>query len=62
MSDARMRHCGCCGAELGVMTRKEWDPGDTCGAIECERYAREQDQAEREEAHENLDRMNGWGR
>lgn len=60
MSEARMRHCAYCGTELGVMTRREWQPGDTCGARECERDARDSAQAEREEAHERLDRDMGY--
>jgi hypothetical protein len=32
----------------------------TCGKSECERGARDQQQAERDEAHEQLDRDMGW--
>jgi hypothetical protein len=53
-----MRHCNNCGEELG----RSWhrDPYDTCGKRECEREARYQAQADREEAHEQLDRDLGW--
>lgn len=54
----KMRHCFNCGAELG--TYADYDPLDTCGAIECERTARDAMQTEREEAHEKLDRDMGY--
>lgn len=57
---AKMRHCYFCGAELGVYA--DHDRLDTCGKAECERDARDQGQQEREDAHERLDRDNGWGR
>lgn len=60
MSAAKMRHCWFCGAELGVLSRKDWMPGDTCGKPECDREARLQAQADRDEEHERLDRDLGW--
>jgi hypothetical protein len=60
MTEAKMRHCWFCGAELGVLSRKEWEFGDTCGQSECEREARYQREIERAEAHEQLDRDRGW--
>lgn len=62
MAEARMRHCAQCGAELGVIDRRYWMPGDTCGARDCERGAREDEYAQREQGHEDLDNANGWDR
>jgi hypothetical protein len=56
----RERHCRNCGDSLGFVEDRHWHRGDTCGKPECDREAREQDQAEREEAHERLDRDMGW--
>jgi hypothetical protein len=58
MADAKMRHCYNCGAEIGVYAG--YDRLDTCGKQECEREARNAQAQEREEAHERLDRNNGW--
>jgi hypothetical protein len=55
---AKMRHCYFCGDELGVYA--DYDRFDTCGKKECDSDARDSLQAEREEAHEQLDRDNGW--
>lgn len=60
MSTAKMRHCWNCGAEMGVIESKYYDRSDTCGKTECEREARDQARAERDEAHEQLDRDMGW--
>ena len=60
MSEAKMRYCWNCGAQLGLLTRAEWMPSDTCGARDCERAARDADRLEREEAHYELDRDRGW--
>ena len=57
---AKMRHCCNCCAELGVIERRHYDPLDTCGQQECERAAQDADAAERDEAHEQLDRNMGW--
>ena len=58
------RFCFNCGESLGFIENKYWDSRDraTCGKRECEREARYEEEAEREEAHEQLDRDNGWGR
>jgi hypothetical protein len=56
---AKMRFCFYCGAELGCYA--DHDPLDTCGARECERAAQDEIGAMRDEAHERLDRDNGWG-
>ncbi len=56
----RERFCCYCGAGLGFLAARDWEPTDTCGARECERYAREQARAERDEAHRRLDEDLGW--
>lgn len=53
-----MRHCAYCGDEMGCYD--DYHRDDTCGRQECERWAREELQAEREDAHEELDRDMGW--
>lgn len=45
----RMQHCSYCGKELGVY-EKPWRERDTCGERECEREARADERAEREQA------------
>lgn len=55
---SKMRHCFNCGAELGAYD--DYHPLDTCGAHECDRAARDAAYAERDEAHERLDRDMGW--
>jgi hypothetical protein len=54
----KRQYCWWCGEELGVFIA--WGPRITCGKIECEREARYDEQAERQEAHEQLDRDMGW--
>lgn len=54
------RHCFNCGASMGFIENKYYDRRDTCGKRECEREARNEAYAEREEAHEQLDRDMGW--
>jgi hypothetical protein len=56
----KMRYCWNCGAEMGLIGDAYYDRSDTCGRRECERAAQEQAQAEREEAHERLDRDLGY--
>lgn len=62
MSTAKMRHCCYCGAELGLIESRFYDRNDTCGALECEREMHSMLQAERDEAHDQLDRDMGWDR
>lgn len=62
MSTAKERFCWNCGASLGVIENKYYDRSDTCGSLECNREARHAAEAERSEAHEQLDRDNGWDR
>ena len=52
-------HCYYCGEDIGPKDRFS-DRFDTCGRQECERDVRDQMQAEREAAHEQLDRDMGW--
>ncbi len=60
MDKAKMRHCWYCGAELGMIENKYYDRTDTCGRSECDRELRHQMAAERDDAHEQLDRDMGW--
>ena len=53
-------HCYYCGADIGLKDRFS-DRFDTCGDRECERAARDDAFAERDEAHKQLDRNMGWG-
>jgi len=53
-----MRFCFNCGAELGRY--REHDPLDTCGKAECNREAQNAVEAERYEAHRQLDKDRGW--
>ena len=52
-----MADCVYCGEHTGEHAQLS---DDTCGAAECERYIREQQQAEREEAHRRLDEELGY--
>lgn len=54
------RFCWFCGESLGLVEDRNYEPTDTCGRIECEREARAARQAERDEAHDRLDRDMGW--
>lgn len=53
-------YCFNCGEDIGEKDRFS-DPLDTCGRPECNREARNAFEAERAEAHEQLDRDMGWG-
>ena len=55
-----MRYCWYCGAELGVIERRDYQRTDTCGKRECERARADADAEEREEAHRRLDEERGW--
>lgn len=57
---AKTRRCWNCGADMGVIENKFYDSRDTCGKPECERESRDVAYAERDEAHERLDRDMGW--
>lgn len=54
------RFCWVCGVSMGVFENRYYDRHDTCGSPECERDARDAERAERDEAHEQLDRDMGW--
>jgi hypothetical protein len=57
----KMHHCFNCGEELGVYASQScFNELEDCGKLECTRAARDCYQAEREEAHEQLDRDMGW--
>lgn len=56
----KVRHCWNCGADMGFIEDRYFDRMDTCGARECEREARDQFAAERDEAHQRLDEDMGW--
>ena len=58
MGKIKMLHCFNCGAELDEYAY--YDRINTCGKQDCEREARDARAAEREEAHERLDRDRGW--
>lgn len=60
MGKPKERFCWNCGDSMGVIEDKYYDRSDTCGKRECEREARDQARAERDEAHEKLDRDMGW--
>ena len=57
---ARERFCCICGTSLGFLFDREYDRTDTCGSRQCDYEARDMDRAEREEAHERLDRDLGY--
>ncbi len=57
---SRERFCWNCGDSMGVIQDRYYDRGDTCGKAECMREARNEAYAEREDAHEQLDRDMGW--
>lgn len=57
---SRERFCWYCGDSLGVVEGRHYEHTDTCGKRECERAAGDAARAERDEAHEQLDRDRGW--
>lgn len=61
MTTERRHHCYVCGEDMGVYDRRFCDPRDTCGKVECNREAINDERAEREEAHRQLDEDRGWG-
>ena len=60
ITTAKERFCWNCGASIGVVAQHLYDRGDTCGARECDRAARDEAYADREEAHRQLDEDMGW--
>lgn len=61
MPTEKERFCAYCGDSLGVIKSAHYDRNDTCGKRECERAMADMVQGEREDAHEELDRIMGWG-
>lgn len=59
MKVAKERFCFNCGASMGVYA--DYDRMDDCGRRECVQAYRDVAAEEREQAHEQLDRDNGWG-
>lgn len=59
-SKNKERFCPICGESLGFPEDRFYFRSDTCGSRECEREMREIERAERDEAHEQLDRDLGW--
>lgn len=57
---ARRHHCWNCGKDMGPWDRRYCDSRDTCGDRECDRHARQAEEQERDEAHEQLDRDMGY--
>lgn len=51
----RERFCWVCGESLGLLTRAEWQPFDTCGKTACNREAQAREREFAREAHEQLD-------
>ena len=56
----RERFCWNCGDSMGFIENRYYDRSDTCGKRECDRAARDQAAAERDEAHKQLDCDMGW--
>lgn len=56
---AKRHFCFNCGEDLGVYEAYYGDVHN-CGKAECNRAEQDMHRAEREEAHEKLDRDNGW--
>jgi len=61
MTKEKLQFCDYCGTEIGFFVR-QWREMYTCGARECQRWERDQHEAEREEAHQRLDEDMGWSR
>lgn len=61
MSKEKMKHCAWCGDEIGMASYATGlnDP-ESCGKKECNREVNGMYQAERDEAHEQLDRDMGY--
>ena len=56
----KQRYCWNCGEDMGFIENRYYDKHDTCGKLECQREERNAYAAEREEAHEQLDRDLGY--
>ena len=53
----KVRQCWVCGDDMGFIENRYYDRSDTCGKRDCERESRDAYEAEREEAHAELDRQ-----
>ncbi len=58
MSEPRERFCPYCGESMGILDYVE--KYDSCGKQECAREARNQLEADREEAHREVDERMGF--
>jgi len=56
----KVRSCWVCGADMGFIENRHYDRLDTCESTSCLREARDAAHAERDEAHDQLDRDRGW--
>lgn len=57
---AKERFCPYCGDSMGVIEYRNYDRRDPCGKTECDKAAQNVANAEREEAHEQIDRDMGY--
>lgn len=55
----KVRSCWNCGADMGFIENRYYDRMDTCGSAECLREERDAARAERDDAHDQLDRDRG---
>lgn len=56
----RVRYCPYCGDDMGFIETRSYESTDPCGKTECNREAAETERADRRDAHEALDREEGW--
>lgn len=56
----RVRHCPYCGEDMGFIEDRYYERTDPCGKPSCNREAADVAREEREEAHDQLDREQGW--
>jgi hypothetical protein len=59
MNKTKMKHCAYCGDEIDMTESWDREP-EPCGKPECNREVRDMYRAERDEAHEQLDRDMGY--
>lgn len=60
MGNPKERFCWNCGASMGPIEDKHYDRRDTCGSRDCEREARDEARAEREDSIFRQDHDFGW--
>jgi len=56
----RVRHCPYCGDDMGFIEDRYYERNDPCGKQSCMREASDCEREERDNAHDQLDRDNGW--